>query len=166
MIQLTKVEPVVPAGFSTAKFKVRRGRRAPPFGAAALRGRKWSDCMDKDNAERVPSWHFNRASGQPITNPLAATKQIRNRRISPCRRGSRDAVTPPYKPLRTIRRIACGDRPDYMDPLDHCGSDPCVLRGKTAFAGHAPWRLTSSARSSQCGRCFPSMHAPRMPRKE
>ena len=30
--QLTKVESAVPAGSSTAKFKARQGRRAPPFG--------------------------------------------------------------------------------------------------------------------------------------
>jgi len=45
-IQLTQVEPAVPAGFSTAKFKARQGRRAPPSGATASQGRTWSDCMD------------------------------------------------------------------------------------------------------------------------
>src|SRR5664280_2524574 len=54
-IQLTKVEPAIPTGFSMAKFKARQRRRAPPFGgAASLGGRTLSDCMSPYKARSKP----------------------------------------------------------------------------------------------------------------
>src|SRR5664280_500213 len=103
--RLTKVESAVPAGSSTAKFKARQGRRAPPFGATLLQEERGPTAWLRSRGSRTIS---GRASAGRGGDGNGAVVPWDRPAVSPRRRGpfrtDHRTLRRPHRPKRRPSR--------------------------------------------------------------